>query len=61
MTGIVSSWINTRLISHGADPFFSAWECLMSVLLGERLIQRIKKKYRFFFSTHLTISTSLRK
>lgn len=47
-SGIVSSWINTRVISLGADPFFAVWECLMFILLGESLIQRTLKRYTFF-------------
>ena len=40
VSGIVSSWINTRVTSLGADLFFPVWECLMFILLGESLIQR---------------------
>ena len=40
VSGIVSSWINTRVTSLGADLFFPVWECLMFILSGESLIQR---------------------
>lgn len=54
MSGIVSSWINTRVTSLGADLFFPVWECLMFILLGESLIQRTEKKKIYIYTLSST-------